>query len=57
MYPKMEDYNNDPDILMKFGRMITEDVKKGKVDPVIGRDEEIRRMVKILLRKTKITPF
>jgi ATP-dependent Clp protease ATP-binding subunit ClpB len=56
MYPKMEDYNNDPDILMKFGRMITEDVKKGKVDPVIGRDEEIRRMVKILLRKTKNNP-
>lgn len=56
MYPKMEDYNNDPDILIKFGRMITEDVKKGKVDPVIGRDEEIRRMVKILLRKTKNNP-
>ncbi len=56
MYPKMEDYNNDPDVLKKFGRMITEDVKKGKVDPVIGRDEEIRRMVKILLRKTKNNP-
>ena len=35
MYPKMEDYNNDPDILIKFGRMITEDVKKGKVTQLL----------------------
>ena len=51
MFPQMEDYNNDKDILKKFGRDITQAVKDGKVDPVIGRDEEIRRMVKILLRK------
>ncbi|MGI6782374.1 MAG: ATP-dependent Clp protease ATP-binding subunit [Acholeplasmataceae bacterium] len=53
---QMEDYSKDPDILMKFGRMITDDVVKGKIDPVIGRDDEIRRMVKILLRKTKNNP-
>ena len=56
MFPQMEDYNNDKDILKKFGRDITQAVKDGKVDPVIGRDEEIRRMVKILLRKTKNNP-
>ncbi|MFA5720048.1 MAG: AAA family ATPase [Acholeplasmataceae bacterium] len=56
MFPQMEDYSKDPDVLMKFGRMITDDVIKGKVDPVIGRDDEIRRMVKILLRKTKNNP-
>ncbi|HQC31026.1 MAG TPA: AAA family ATPase, partial [Acholeplasmataceae bacterium] len=52
----MQDYSKDPDVLMKFGRMITDDVKKGKIDPVIGRDDEIRRMIKILLRKTKNNP-
>ena len=56
MFPQMEDYNNDKDILKKFGRDITQAVKDGKVDPVIGRDGEIRRMVKILLRKTKNNP-
>ncbi|MDD2575835.1 MAG: AAA family ATPase, partial [Acholeplasmataceae bacterium] len=56
MFPQMEDYNNDKDILKKFGRDITQAVKDGKVDPVIGRDDEIRRMVKILLRKTKNNP-
>ena len=56
MFPQMEDYSKDPDVLSKFGRMITDDVIEGKVDPVIGRDDEIRRMVKILLRKTKNNP-
>ena len=37
-------YNNDPDVLKKFGRIINEEVEKGKIDPVIGRDEEIRNM-------------
>jgi ATP-dependent Clp protease ATP-binding subunit ClpB len=52
----MQDYSKDPNVLMKFGRMITDDVEKGKIDPVIGRDDEIRRMIKILLRKTKKQP-
>ncbi len=47
------DYSKDQDILKKFGRDITEEVKKGKVDPVIGRDEEIRKIVQVLARKTK----
>lgn len=53
---QLEDYSNDPNILEKFGRNIIEDVKKGKIDPVIGRDEEIRRIIKILTRKTKNNP-
>ena len=47
------DYENDKDILAKFGRNINEEVKKGKIDPVIGRDEEIRKIIEILARKTK----
>ena len=49
-------YNNDPDVLKKFGRIINEEVEKGKIDPVIGRDEEIRNIIKILSRKTKNNP-
>ena len=47
------DYSKDEKVLEKFGRMINEDVKKGKIDPVIGRDEEIRKIVQILARKNK----
>lgn len=47
------DYSKDKDILSKFGRDITEEVRKGKIDPVIGRDEEIRKIVQVLARKTK----
>ncbi|NLN50653.1 MAG: AAA domain-containing protein [Acholeplasmataceae bacterium] len=56
MMPQMENYQQDPNLLAKFGRDITQSVKEGKVDPVIGRDNEIRRMIKILLRKTKNNP-
>lgn len=50
---QMEDYSTDEHVLDKFGRNINEEVKKGKIDPVIGRDEEIRKVVTILARKTK----
>ena len=50
---QMPDYENDKDVLQKFGRNINEEVKKGKIDPVIGRDEEIRKIIEILARKTK----
>ena len=49
----MENYSQDEHILEKFGRDIVEETKKGKIDPVIGRDEEIRRIIQILARKTK----
>ncbi len=42
--------------LAKYGRDLTEDARKGKLDPVIGRDEEIRRVVQILSRRTKNNP-
>ena len=47
---------NLEDVLTKYGRNITDSVKDGKVDPVIGRDEEIRSITRILSRKTKNNP-
>ena len=44
------------DALKKFGHDLVQDVKDGKIDPVIGRDEEIRRVIEILSRKTKNNP-
>ena len=55
-FTQMDDYKNDPNILDKFGRNIVEAVKQGKIDPVIGREDEIRRVIKILSRKTKNNP-
>ena len=42
--------------LEKYGRDLTDAAKKGKIDPVIGRDEEIRRTIEILTRRTKNNP-
>jgi len=42
--------------LEQFGRNLIEEVKNGKMDPVIGRDEEIRNVIRILTRKTKNNP-
>ena len=50
---EVPNYENDKEILQKFGRNINEEVKKGKINPVIGRDEEIRKIIEILARKTK----
>ncbi len=49
----MEDYSKDENILEKFGRDVTKQVRDGKIDPVIGRDDEIRKIVEILARKNK----
>lgn len=46
----------EENVLEKYGRDITQYVKDGKVDPVIGRDEEIRSITRILSRKTKNNP-
>lgn len=46
----------DENVLEKYGRDITKHVKDGKSDPVIGRDEEIRSITRILSRKTKNNP-
>ncbi|ARK26325.1 ATP-dependent chaperone ClpB [Sporosarcina sp. P37] len=42
--------------LEQFGRNLVDEVKNGKMDPVIGRDEEIRNVIRILSRKTKNNP-
>ncbi|MBR4455754.1 MAG: AAA family ATPase [Solobacterium sp.] len=55
---KMDEKNNESqlDALQKYGRDLVQDVKDGKIDPVIGRDDEIRRVIEILSRKTKNNP-
>ena len=42
--------------LRKFGRDLTELAERGKLDPVIGRDEEVRRVIQVLSRRTKNNP-
>ncbi|HYF47076.1 MAG TPA: Clp protease N-terminal domain-containing protein, partial [Acidimicrobiales bacterium] len=42
--------------LEKYGRDLTEDARQGELDPVIGRDDEIRRVVQVLSRRTKNNP-
>ncbi len=54
MYPNMGEENEN--VLVSYGRDITEAVKQNKVDPVIGRDEEIRSIIRVLSRKTKNNP-
>ncbi|MFN7177537.1 MAG: Clp protease N-terminal domain-containing protein, partial [Thermaurantiacus sp.] len=44
------------DALKKYGRNLTEAARAGKLDPVIGRDEEIRRAIQVLARRTKNNP-
>ena len=51
-YPEEKEEN----VLEKYGRNIVEDAKAGKIDPVIGRDEEIRSITRVLSRKTKNNP-
>ena len=46
---------NDP--LKSFGRNLTKEAKRNKLDPIIGRDDEIRRLIRILSRKTKNNPI
>lgn len=54
MYPNNEEELKD--VLNKYGRDITKSVLDNKVDPVIGRDEEIRNVIRILSRKSKNNP-
>lgn len=44
------------EVLQKYGTNLIEEVRNGSMDPVIGRDSEIRRVIRILLRKTKNNP-
>ena len=51
-----EEEDEASDILDKFGKNLTEMAKANKLDPVIGRDDEIRNVIRILTRKTKNNP-
>jgi ATP-dependent Clp protease ATP-binding subunit ClpB len=42
--------------LEKYGRDLTEEAENGKLDPVIGRDDEVRRVVQVLSRRRKNNP-
>ena len=55
---KMDEKTNESqlDALSKYGHDLVQDVRDGKTDPVIGRDDEIRRVIEILSRKTKNNP-
>ena len=48
---------NNLEALKTYGKDLVEEVKRGKIDPVIGRDDEIRRVIQILSRKTKNNPI
>jgi ATP-dependent Clp protease ATP-binding subunit ClpB len=57
--PNVEDTLNPEDTaqaLEKFGRDLTAEAERGKLDPVIGRDDEIRRVIQVLSRRTKNNP-
>ncbi|MHB1486992.1 MAG: ATP-dependent Clp protease ATP-binding subunit [Acidimicrobiales bacterium] len=51
-----EDPENTYRALEQYGRDLTEDARQGNLDPVIGRDEEIRRVIQVLSRRTKNNP-
>ena len=53
----MNNQQNQEKALDRFARNLVEDAKKGKLDPVIGRDDEIRRVLQILSRRTKNNPI
>ena len=52
----MYNQNEEENVLEKYGRNITSDINARKVDPIIGRDDEIRSITRILSRKTKNNP-
>ena len=49
----MNQHEQDKEVLTKYGRDLVSLVSGGKIDPIIGRDEEIRRIIQVLNRKTK----
>lgn len=51
-----EDPENQYEVLKKYARDLTELASQGKLDPVVGRDEEIRRVIQVLSRRTKNNP-
>ena len=57
MFSTMETANNKFEFLSRFAQDLNGQASKGKLDPVIGRDDEIRRVLQILSRRTKNNPI
>ncbi|ATG97332.1 ATP-dependent Clp protease ATP-binding subunit [Mesoplasma lactucae] len=55
-FQQKQDPQNDPNVLEKYTTDLTKNAKDGKLDPVIGREDEILRVTRILSRKTKNNP-
>jgi len=55
-YETQEQNQKQVSALEQFGRDLTQDARQGKLDPVIGRDSEIRRVIQVLSRRTKNNP-
>ncbi len=53
----MPNPNNDPKLLEKYGRNLTDLAIKGELDPIIGKEQEIRRIIRVLSRRTKNNPI
>jgi ATP-dependent Clp protease ATP-binding subunit ClpB len=54
--PTAQSAEDTYEALKKYARDLTEVAREGKLDPVIGRDEEIRRAIQVLSRRTKNNP-
>lgn len=54
--PEGRKFAKEHKLLLEFGRDLTEMAQQGKIDPVIGRNDEVRRVLQVLTRKTKSNP-
>jgi ATP-dependent Clp protease ATP-binding subunit ClpB len=54
--PETKNAEDSRDFIRKYTTNLTDDGREGRIDPIIGRDEEIRRAIQVLLRKTKNNP-
>lgn len=51
-----QEQDDQPDFIKQFGRNLSDDARRGAIDPVIGRDEEVERVIQVLSRRTKNNP-
>lgn len=51
-----QEQDDQPDFIEQFGRNLSDDARRGAIDPVIGRDEEVERVIQVLSRRTKNNP-
>lgn len=56
MFGNFKPANNEKDLLKQFGRNLNDEVARNKIDPIIGRGDEIRRLIEIISRKNKNNP-